>query len=72
MLFRSKEEIERDLGFSPKWQERDKVFSIGVHKKFPDVHGTEYREAIKSFFAENINQFVNVFRPRSERISKGE
>jgi hypothetical protein len=71
-LLEDKEEIERDLGFSPKWEERDKVFSIGVHKKFPDVHGAEYREEIKAFFAEHINQFVNVFRPRSERISEGE
>ena len=71
-LFDDKEEIERDLGFAPVWEERDKVYSIGVHRKFPDVQGVEYRADIKEFFAQHINQFVNVFRPRSERIAEGD
>jgi hypothetical protein len=71
-LSADRDEIEKDLGFSPEWDEQDNSFSIGIARKFSDVHSAENRSAIKNFFAENINQFVNVFRPRMARLAEEE
>lgn len=69
-LLSEKDTIEKDLGFKVTWQERDSVYSISVHRKFASVHSDEFRAAIKEFFAFHINQFVNVFRPRMERMAE--
>ena len=69
-LLADKENIENDLGFSPVWREYAGSYSISVSKPFSDVHSDENRAAIKEFFARYINLFVNVFRPRMERIAE--
>ena len=71
-LFENKDEIESDLGFEVAWVERDKTYSISVHKRFADVHADAARADIKEFFASHINQFVNVFRPRMIRLAEDE
>lgn len=71
-LLAERDEIEKDLGFSPAWQDRGGAYSISVAKEFPDVHDPQNRAAIKEFFAEHINQFVNVFRPRMARLAEDE
>ena len=71
-LLADKEEIEKDLGFAVEWVERDKTYSISVHRKFADVHAAKFRSDIKTFFAHHINQFINVFRPRITRIAEDE
>lgn len=68
-LVDEKDEIEKDLGFSVDWDERDKTYSVSVHKVFPDVHDSKHRSDIKEFYTRHINQFVNVFRPRMARIA---
>ena len=62
------EEIEEDLGFAPEWSENDGVFNVGVSQRFRNVHAEDCRPAIKAYFSTNINQFVNVFRPRILRV----
>ena len=69
-LLADKENIENDLGFAPVWREYAGSYSISVSKPFSDVHSEENRAAIKEFFAQHINLFVNVFRPRMERIAE--
>jgi len=71
-LLTDKEAIEKDLGFSPVWNDADATLHITVSRSFSDVHGSENRPAIKRFFAENINLFVNVFRPRMARLAEEE
>jgi len=71
-LLADKEEVEKDLGFSPEWGETQSAYSISVSKQFSDVHSADDRAAIKEFFAHNINQFVNVFRPRMARMAEDE
>ena len=71
-LLADKENIETDLGFDPVWKEFAQSHSISISKPFSDVHGQDNRVAIKEFFAQNINLFVNVFRPRLARIAEDE
>ncbi len=67
-LLSEREEIERELGFEAKWDERDKTYSVAVSRRFSDVHAPKHRAAIKAFFSDCLNQFVNVFKPRIERM----
>ena len=69
-LLEDRESIEADLGFKAEWKEFDKSFSISVARHFPDVHDPKYRADIKQYLSHNINQFVNVFRPRMARFSE--
>ena len=71
-LLADKEDIEKDLGFVPVWKEFAQSYSISISKSFSDVHSADSRSAIKEFFAQNINLFVNVFRPRLARIAEDE
>ena len=71
-LLADREDIEKDLGFAPSWKEFAQSYSISVTKSFSDVHSEDNRAAIKEFFAQNINSFVNAFRPRLARIAEDE
>jgi len=71
-LLADKEDIEKDLGFGPVWKEFAQSYSISISKSFSDVHSADNRAAIKDFFAQHINLFVNVFRPRLARIAEDE
>ena len=67
-LLEDRENIEEELGFIANWEERENLYSVAVRKSLPDFHDAKYREEIKDFFATAVNQFVNVFRPRIERV----
>jgi hypothetical protein len=67
-LIEDKQMIERDLGILVNWKSADGKHLIEVHKVFPDLYAPKYREPIKLWLAEHANLFVNVFRPRIERI----
>mgnify|MGYP001595691461 CR=1 FL=1 len=63
-----REEIEAYQGIPVKWRLEDVQLVVGVIRRFADVHEPKYRSAIKMFFADNLNRFVNTFRPRLERL----
>ena len=69
-LNEDREEIEADLGIPVKWRLEDGQLVVGVKRRFADVHDPKYRSAIKMFFADNLNRFVNTFRPRLERLGE--
>ena len=70
-LLDDKESIEKDLGIPGIWWESEEgKHLIGVHTVFPDLSAPHNREPIKLWLAEHANLFVNVFRPRIERIMK--
>lgn len=62
-LFARKDEISRELGVHAEWRHEDGKCKIISSKKFPDLHAAEHREEIKSFLADRVNRYVNVFRP---------
>ena len=68
-LVNDKESIEKELGIPGIWWEsKNGKHSIGVYTVFPDLYTPQYREPIKLWLADHANLFVNVFRPRIERI----
>jgi hypothetical protein len=72
-LLEDKEAIEKELGLEVGWKsDEDKKYSIHTNKHFPDLRAPEYREEIKTYLSDMANRFVNVFRPRIERIIKEE
>jgi hypothetical protein len=71
-LLVDKENIEKDLGFAPDWEDFATSYYISIDKPFSDVHSNDNRAAIKEYFALHINLFVNVFRPRLTRIAEDE
>jgi hypothetical protein len=64
-----REAIEEELGFKPEWLEEDGKYWVGIRSPIRDVTSEDARQAIKHFFAEKVNKFVSVFRPRLERIA---
>jgi len=66
-----REEIAAELSNQQEWTEHeDGRFSVAVKRRLDDVHAKTNREEIKNFFAEQINAFINSFRPRLKRISQ--
>jgi hypothetical protein len=63
------EEIEKELGEKLKWDASDGVPKIIHSKDFSDVTSDSERAAIQSYLSDMVNRFVNVFRPRLERIA---
>lgn len=66
-LVEQREEIEEELGRHCRWVE-DRL-SVAARKQLPDVFDLNERESIKQFFADNVNRFVNTFRPRLAEIA---
>ncbi len=62
--------IEADLGMTPEWSEEQGKYKIIVRKNMEDLFAERNKVLIKGFFAETLNRFVNVFRPRLERIGE--
>jgi hypothetical protein len=61
-----REQVVEELGAEAIWQVED--HSIAMRLQISDVFAADARPQIKEFFARTINRFVNVFRPRLERI----
>lgn len=72
MLFKKllddRETIDKELGIPVDWNGKDGKHWISAKTNFPDLQSIEYRKPIQSWLIENMNLFVNVFRPRIERI----
>ncbi len=67
-LLEEREIIDKELGIPVIWAVDSDKHWISAKTNFPDLQSIEYRESIQSWLAENMNLFVNVFRPRLERI----
>jgi hypothetical protein len=61
-----REQINEELGHDATWDVED--HSIVIRLQLTDVFASDARAQIKKFFADRINRFVDVFRPRLERI----
>lgn len=69
-LLAQQAEINAELGIDAGWDSVDGKHAIGSFKYFPDLLDPANRESIKSFLRDAINRYVNVFRPRLERLSE--
>jgi hypothetical protein len=69
-LHADQKEIDTELGIAVAWESVEGKYSIIARKSFPELRGVAYREDIKTFLADRVNRFVNVFRPRLARIAQ--
>jgi len=67
-LLNDRETIDKELGVMVTWKSKDGKHSISTNKIFLDLKSSLSRESIKTFLADHANLFVNVFKPRIERI----
>lgn len=80
-LLEDKKGIEKDLNIDDvKWSTEDpedETLWVESFKEFPGIKGAAYKMGaahkpkIKEFFKDQLNRFVNVFRPRIKRIMEG-
>jgi hypothetical protein len=68
-LVEDKEAIDAELGITVEWKsDGEGKYTICAKKAFPDLRSSEHRGSIKQYLSDMANRFVNVFRPRIERI----
>jgi len=68
-LLEDKQAIERELGVPVEWSSRDGKNSVASRITYADLAKPEEIERITSFFADRLNRFVTVFRPRLRKIA---
>lgn len=68
-LLEKKVQIESELEIPVEWESDGSKHMIISYRHYSDVRNVENREEIKSFLADSINRFVNVFRHRLEKIT---
>ena len=71
-LLSDQEAINKELGIDVVWTSENGKHSITFKNHYSDIRALENRTAIKEFLKDSINRFVNVFRPRLERIVEDE
>lgn len=69
-LLLQKEQIDLELGIDTVWDAVDGKYAIGSFSSFPDLLDPANEERIKSFLRDAINRYVNVFRPRLEKLAE--
>jgi len=69
-LVDQKEDIEAEIGKHIHWESKGGKHMISAFQDYEDLRSPSNREAIKSFLKEQINLFVNCFRPKLEKLSK--
>ncbi|UGB36869.1 hypothetical protein [Frateuria soli] len=69
-LLRQQEDINAQLGIDAHWEANDGKYAIGSFKHFPDLLDPANQEEIKLFLSDAINRYVNVFRPRLEKLAE--
>jgi hypothetical protein len=65
-----KEEIERALGIPVTWRSEGKTHTIAASTRFPGKLLEERAPELHQFLADRVNRFVNVFRPRLEKLAE--
>jgi len=69
-LTEQRAEIGAELGFDVQWEANDGKYTITCRRAFSDLRDPANREQIKNFLREAINRYVNVFRPRLEKLAE--
>ncbi|MEH6585218.1 MAG: DUF4268 domain-containing protein [Halioglobus sp.] len=64
------QQIEEELGMAVEWTVRNGKQSIIATLPLDDPWNASNRQKIQDYFSETLNTFVNVFRPRLQRISE--
>jgi Domain of unknown function (DUF4268) len=64
-----RDQIETELGVPVEWKVRNGKKSVITTMHVDDPLAPENREKIKTFFSTVLNNFVNTFRPRLQRIA---
>lgn len=67
-LLADKEKIESELGEKLSWKSSNGKHTVGTQTYYDDLRSLVNRIPIKKWLAEHANNYVNVFRPRIERI----
>lgn len=67
-LLEQRRQIDSEISMPVDWESKDGKHRVLVKINFPDLKSAGYREAIRTWFSDQINRFVNTFRPRIERI----
>jgi hypothetical protein len=65
-LSEDRQSIDREIGIELEWD--DARQTLVAYKRIKDVFDPASRAEISEFLADAVNRFVNVFRPRLERI----
>jgi hypothetical protein len=68
LLRGQRKEIDREIGIPVLWESADDKHKIVERMRLDDIRSDDHRAEVKDFFADRVNRFVNVFRPRLERI----
>ncbi len=70
-LLEDRENIDAALkGPVVNWESDGVKHWIGERKSFPGGLLTEHRHEVLTWFAEHVNRFITVFRPRIEKLLK--
>jgi hypothetical protein len=65
-----KQAIEESLGVAVEWESDGAKHWIISRQHFTGVLIDDHREAVQSWLTDRVNRYVNVFRPRIERLIK--
>ena len=65
-----KKAINKELGLPVEWSAKDGKYMIVIRQNFDDVWADSNRQAIKEFFANTVNSFVNTFRGRMKHLAE--
>lgn len=68
-LYEDREAIEAEIDIPILWESNNGKHRIVIRKYIEDPWGEQSRDEIYDFFADTLNRFVNVFRPRLERLA---
>lgn len=69
-LLSDKDNIIKEIGTKPVWESNDGKHMICSYRHYENVRDLKNREEIKNFLRDEINLFINTFRPRLENISR--
>lgn len=69
-LLEDQDTITSELGLPVEWQSIGGQHSVIIRREYENPLDERYRDEILDFFATTLNIFVNVFRPRLERIAE--
>ena len=69
-LLEDREAIDEELVIPVEWKSVGGQHSVIIRRDYANPLDEAHREEILAFFANTLNKFVNVFRPRLERIAE--
>ena len=67
-LVAERDEIEKALGIDVEWGETAKRLRVIARHKLAGIIIQENRHPAQAWLADTLNRFVNVFKPRIEKL----